>query len=160
MAESFVPDPSSYWFKLEGDSQALVSVGDILTVKMDASGPVTTFEQAEVLDKQACFSDQITTGSLPGLYIKLKPSGWSVDTNGLINLREKETKQGKRTSDCGDTQVTNVSLNDPSSGNAIDIPAGSRIRIRVRNTRGGNNNPGTGGCDNLEFCLIEHTRQA
>ena len=43
---------------------------------MDASGPVTTFEQAEVLDKQACFSDQITTGSLPG-YIKLKPSGWS-----------------------------------------------------------------------------------
>lgn len=145
VAESFVPDSSSYWFKLEGDSQALVSVGDLLTVKMDASGPVTTFQQAEVLDKQSCFSNQITTGSLPGLYIKLKPSGWSVANNGIVNIKDSKTNQGKRTSGCGDTQINNVSLNDPDGGGAgtpkaATIPAGSRVRIRVHNNGGGDNN--------------------
>ena len=31
----------SFWFRLEGDSQNIVSVGDVLTVKRDdANGPV------------------------------------------------------------------------------------------------------------------------
>lgn len=122
-----------------------MSVGDLLTVKMDASGPVTTFQQAEVLDKQSCFSNQITTGSLPGLYIKLKPSGWSVANNGIVNIKDSKTNQGKRTSGCGDTQINNVSLNDPDGGGAgtpkaATIPAGSRVRIRVHNNGGGDNN--------------------
>lgn len=141
--EAFLSDPSSYWFKLEGDSQNLVSVGDVLTVKMDASGPVNSLQKVEVLDKQAVISDQITTGSLAGLYIKLKPSGWSVDTGNLSNINQSETRQGTADSGCTSAAITNISLNEPNSFTPMSIPAGTSIRIRVHNSRGG----GAGKCN-------------
>ena len=142
-AEAFLSDPSSYWFKLEGDSQNLVSVGDVLTVKMDASGPVNSIQTAEVLDKQAVISDQITTGSLPGLYIKLKPSGWSVDIGNLTNINESRTKQGTADSGCIDASILDISLNEPNTFTPMTIPSGTSIRIRVHNSRGG----GAGPCN-------------
>ena len=74
--QPFNSDPESFWFKLEGDSQNLVSAGDTLIVKRDAGGAVPSYSTAEVLDKDALYSGQIDGANPPGTYMRLKASGW------------------------------------------------------------------------------------
>ena len=70
-------DLASFWFRLEGDSQNIAQVGQKLRVKMDAQGATGVKALCEVLDKKALYSDQISSGSQPGLYMRLKPSNWT-----------------------------------------------------------------------------------
>ena len=126
-----IPDLTSFWFRLDGDNQNLVKVGDILTVKTDALGATNSRLTAEVLDKEVMYSRQITNTSLPGTYMRLKPNGWQAfDPNGLTNIDCSKTSTNENR-DCGAT--LKCGIND--SGTAAAIPAGSALYVRVRNDR-------------------------
>lgn len=125
----FNAETGSYWFRLEGDSQNIVSVGDVLTVKRDATGPVTPFVTAEVLDKESIYSKQINGTNPAGIYMRLKASGWSpldstLPAGGNIN--------------CSDTAVTEnvpfVIAKCVFPANT-EVPLGSSIGISFEVTR-------------------------
>ena len=121
-------DPSQVWFRLEGQNQNILQVGDELTVKQDTQGPVLTEQKSVVLAIQAFSGGGITSISLPGLYMLLKPSGWSIETpENAYYFYGTRTSPG-----C----LTNYSLND-SSGVPYTIPAGSTIRIKLWIRRNG-----------------------
>jgi hypothetical protein len=127
-----VADLSSFWFRLDGDSQNLVGVGDLLTVKTDAVGATNARLTCEVLDKEAMYSRQITNTSLPGTYIRLKPNGWqAIDPTGTANIDCKKTGTNDDKNSCGPT--LKCGIND--GGTAAAIPAGSSLFVRVRNSR-------------------------
>ena len=142
-------DVSSWWFRLEGDSQNLVKVGDQLTVKSDAVGATGGRVVTEVLDKEAMYTDQIAAVSLPGLYMRLKPSGWQPeDPNAPDNIDDSDSGTNTNTgcgSACAVTTVCNA--NDSNTGLAAAIPAGSSIFVRVNNRRGG----GGGSCNDVRI---------
>lgn len=80
------------WFKLDGNNQNLVKVGDELIVKVDTAGPVLTEEKTTVLAVTAFPSKGITAKSLKGLYMLLKPSGWTIDSTQQNYFRGTKIK--------------------------------------------------------------------
>lgn len=153
-SEPFSVDNSSYWFRLEGQSQNIVQVGDVLTVKVDTNGPVGTFVTAEVLDKEALYSGQIQGTNPPGLYIRLKPSGWAADVSGDNNINSTQTLPGPGPgSSPQPSTFAVISTTNPAT--AMAIPAGSTIRIKVHGFRGGLSSEG-GGLFNCNTCSVEY----
>ena len=137
-------DPSLVWFKLEGNNQNLVKVGDELIVKVDTAGAVLTEEKCTILAIEAFPSKGITSKSLKGLYMCLKPSGWTIESTQQNYFRGTKKKDANDTGNCADGCINNYDLNDDGSpGVPYTIPAGSTIRIRIDNWRGG----GDGNCD-------------
>ena len=129
-------DNSSFWFRLEGDSQNLVKVGDVLTVKMDANGPVNATTRVEVLDKEPMYSKQITDVSQPGLYIRLKPSGWAAINPAVPpNISCSKSSDNGSSSNCA-AQRMNCGVNDPALSTAAAIPAGSVVKLSFAAWRG------------------------
>ena len=140
-------DPSQVWFKLDGQNQNILKVGDELLVKQDTQGPVLTGAKSVVLAIQAYSGGGIisqagggSATSLPGLYMLLKPSGWSIEQieNATIfygNRSRANTSNGN----IGPSCIDNYPLQDPSTGQPYDIPVGSTIRIQLHNWRGGTN---------------------
>ena len=147
--QDYIADLSSWWFRLEGDAQNLVKVGDQLTVKMDAIGSTGERIVTEVLDKEALYSQQIASGSQAGLYMRLKPTGWQPkDPNAPENILCSTTKTNSDSNTgCGDAcdVITSCGVND--AGTAAPISAGSSIYVKVRNRRGG----GGGSCNDCEI---------
>ena len=137
-------DPSLVWFKLEGNNQNLVKVGDELIVKVDTAGAVLTEEKTTVLAITAFPSKGITDKSLKGLYMCLKPSGWTIESTQQNYFRGTKNKDATSTSFTGGC-INDYNLNEdaPNNNTPYTIPAGSTIRIRIRNWRGG----GGGSCD-------------
>ena len=115
-------DPSQVWFRLEGQNQNILQVGDELTVKQDTQGAVLTEQKSVVLAIQAFSGGGITSISLPGLYMLLKPSGWSIETpdNAYYFYGTMADER------C----VSFYPLND-SEGVPYTIPAASTIRIKL-----------------------------
>ena len=78
----FYEDPtetSIYWFALEGEDKALVKEGTKLVVKRDDGGPLSKKIIATVLDVESKIRGEfITDISLPGLYMSMKTTGFSV----------------------------------------------------------------------------------
>ena len=133
----FKPDLESFWFRLEGDSQNIVSVGDVITVKVDADGPVLTHQTAEVLDKEAVYSGQINDTNPPGIYMRLKASGWNaLGANATPNIDSDVTVVNSTIETC---EAVEQGLLAPASSPAITgpIPAGSTVRVKSTNTRFG-----------------------
>ena len=134
-------DPQIYYFKLEGLSTSFVQAGDVLIVKSDTQGPVNTEIKATVLEVKAFASSGIpgNSGSLPGLYMLIKPGGFSTAAipNANISYGNK-TDEGDT---CSNTRV-NYSLSLPGSApyTDYDLPAGSSVRIRIYNWRGSSGN--------------------
>ena len=155
--EPFSIDLASYWFRLEGQSQNLVSVGDILTVKRDLTGPVGAFVTAEVLDKESLYSGQIQGTNPAGVYIRLKPSGWVADLDPTLdeNINETDTANGPYAwtdgSADGDIFTGSTTAISVEGG----IAAGSTIRVIAHAFRGGAEGEGGGlfGCNavNIDF---------
>jgi len=163
----FAPEPGTYWFRLEGQSQNLVKVGDVLTVKMDAGGAVNSFVTAEVLDKEALYSGQINAANPAGVYIRLQPDGWTPSNEAAennINCWQVLAMQNA-------LETGGLPWNTMDEFNAAHYPAcavpdpadatlpavineGSFIRIYVDNTRGGEDAPG-GGITGCNECAIE-----
>lgn len=138
--EPFIADSESYWFRLEGDSQNIVSVGDVLTVKRDANGAVGAFLTAEVLDKEAIYSQQINSTNPAGIYMRLKASGWATEGNNAqtnISSNDTVTNTNGQVENCDDINDLVPATSPPISG---EVPAGSTVRVRVHNSRTGTNN--------------------
>ena len=123
-------DPSQVWFRLEGQNQNILQVGDELTVKQDSQGAVLTEQKSVVLAIQAFSGGGITSISLPGLYMLLKPSGWSIETPDNAYYFYGTA------SAAGGSACLGYSLND-SEGVPYTIPAGSTIRIKLWIRRNG-----------------------
>tara|TARA_R110002020_G_scaffold325199_2_gene540837 strand:- start:215 stop:3235 length:3021 start_codon:yes stop_codon:yes gene_type:complete len=142
----FYPDADSFWFRLEGDSQNIVSVGDVLTVKVDANGPVFSHQTAEVLDKEAIYSGQINGTNPAGIYMRLKAGGWNaLANNATPNINSDVTVDNNDVDSCN-----NLFLIPPASSPPIvgGIPAGSTVRVKSTNTRAG---VGDGQCDDTSI---------
>jgi len=135
-------DPSLIWFKLDGSNQNIVKEGDEITVKIDSVGPVLTEEKSIVLAIQGFSSKAITNVSLKGLYMLLKPDGWTTE-----QPEDATYFRGKKTRKSTSSSYNSVCYNDYNLNDDNDvpytIPAGSTIRIKVNNWRG----HCTGSCD-------------
>jgi hypothetical protein len=90
---------NTVYFKLEGQNQTKVKTGDILRIKTDNSGALRNYQTAEALNveaqaqnfldpsanvvTEAANGDKINPSikQLPGLYMEMKPTTFSVDTS-------------------------------------------------------------------------------
>ena len=131
-------DPSQVWFKLDGQNQNVLKVGDELIVKQDSQGPVLGLAKTVVLAIQAYSGKGITDKSLSGLYMLLKPSGWTTESIDQAEIFYGSQSSINNFNNLNNSFISNYSLNF-SNGQPYDIPAGSTIRIRLETTRGGKN---------------------
>ena len=104
--------------------QNILKVGDELLVKQDSQGPVLTGAKSVVLAIQAYSGGGIisqagggSATSLPGLYMLLKPSGWSIEQidNATIfygNRSRANNSNGNISGSC----IDNYPLQDRSTG--------------------------------------------
>ena len=142
---------SHFWFKLQGQNTNILQIGDELTVKSDTQGPVVYDYKTIILDIQAFSSKGVTNVSLAGLYMLLKPSGWSMEdiaTNYFYGLKEN------RNTDTASFSIFQSVNSQSSNGNALaapsleynvndasgvpyTIPAGSSVLIRIKVWRTG-----------------------
>ena len=78
----FNPGDNTVFLNLEGSNQNKAKVGDTLIVKRDSTGPLTNLVKCDILDISAQPLDFISGGEEEpsGLYMKVKPTGFSVDT--------------------------------------------------------------------------------
>lgn len=78
----FNPGDNTVFLNLEGDNQNKAKVGDKLIVKRDSTGPLSNLVKCEILDISAQPLDFIEGGQEEpsGLYMKIKPVGFSIDT--------------------------------------------------------------------------------
>ena len=90
-ANIFYSDGNFVWVKLEGTNIGKVKEGDLLIVKSDLNGPVSTLIETRVLAIESKEEDFIPDNETPlsediielaGLYMKLKPSGFDISLDG------------------------------------------------------------------------------
>ena len=143
--ESMENDPSLIWFKLEGNNQNLLKVGDELIVKADTAGSINEEQKTTVLSITSFSTHGITSTSLKGLYMLLKPSGWTTEKEEQDYFFPQISKENKSESNQNGACINEYSLNDPITNLPYDIPAGSTIRIYISNWRGG----GGGKCNSV-----------
>jgi len=82
------PGDGSVYLNLEGNNQNKAKVGDTLIVKRDSNGPVLELIKCDILDIVAQPNNFIQGGSEEpaGLYMKIKPIGFSIDTSTQVIL--------------------------------------------------------------------------
>ena len=159
-------DPTLYWFRLVGQDQNLLTVGDRLIVKSEnISGVPFVFpiiQTLTVLEIEAKGRGLIdgTVGSLgnslPGLYFSAKPDGWSPRANSLIVDYPTVTATMSRRS-CGtnpspdDQQTVFPLYYTPSGGSPtnIVIQPGSVIQFTMSIKRGKYGGAWTGDPDDV-----------
>lgn len=126
----------SSYFLLEGENIRKVESGDRYIVKADTNGPLTNCQYATVLEKDAKSSGFIVPvggGTVPaGVYMKMKPTGFSVDTpdNSYLNFGRQRVCAGK--GGYYNRMDYSLSIADPNNpGQYLDfsVPAGSRIIV-------------------------------
>lgn len=150
-ATIFYIDGLFRWIKLENDNLNKVKVGDNLIVKSDTYGFVTTLTKVKVLEiankeKEFIEGNVDLEGNeikeISGTYMKIKiPSGISMNyaPNSFKEFYGNERSKG----DSFNMYIglfNGFSEKDPTSGLNIDIPIkqGSRIDIKLNNSRKGN----------------------
>tara|TARA_R110000868_G_scaffold9795_6_gene48247 strand:+ start:3591 stop:8408 length:4818 start_codon:yes stop_codon:yes gene_type:complete len=148
----FFRDPTSGadFFLLDGQNSTKVQLGDELIVKTDTQGPRGTCTWTTVLEKEAQQRDFLGTDNPPldsqgntipipaGTYMKLRANNFSTEIGHLPVVAYGEVSS--KGSGCRLVNY-NVDAEDPAAlGTFIDydIPAGSRINIKVVNYRQGN----------------------
>lgn len=125
------------FFRLEGENQTKVQVGDTLTVKRDVNGTVNSHITATVLGIDAQSSDFLENGStqLAGLYMEMSPSGWesgSLEEGDVIDFGERSAYNS--TGDCSKNPKIQYPVVSQGSNAGIDdvpydVPTGSIIQI-------------------------------
>ena len=149
---------NSVYFKLEGQNQTKVKVGDILRVKADSQGARTQLAECEVLEVEAkpqnflTPSANVETGGqapyiaeLAGLYMQIKPTSFTVDTSDSSSFFDSQNQLARTTRSsrypgviipCFETSATGTNTN-------LEIPAASLVTFDIKFTRQGT---GTGSC--------------
>lgn len=149
---------NSVYFRLEGQNQSKVKVGDILRVKADSQGARTQLAECEVLEVEAKPQNFLTPSAnleigsqepyiaeLAGLYMQIKPTSFTVDTSDSSSFFDSQNQlaRTKRSSvqpgviiPCFQTSATGTTTN-------LEIPAASLVTFDIKFTRKGT---GTGSC--------------
>jgi len=156
-------DPTLYWFRLVGQDQSILSVGDRLIVKSEIiSGVASVFPEVvtlTVLEIEAKGRGEIDGtvsnpgDSLPGLYFSAKPDGWNPnDQTFVINpgTRSAVMKQVFCGTNPRDDQQIAYPLFFGSPSSNVVIQPGSVIQIDMKITRGAYGGIWTGDPDNVK----------
>lgn len=158
------PLTNNAYFLLEGENARKIETGDRLIVKADTDGPTNTCTYATVLEKESKASDFIQIPSeldpnvdIPvpsGVYMKINPNNFSVvvDELALIAPGTIEVEENNP----GDYPVLQYPMNryDSVSSSWVDydVPAGSRIRMKIEFERLGAGQ-GNGDCGRRIYTL-------
>ena len=147
----FFEDPltNNAYFLLEGENARKVEAGDRLIVKSDSNGPTASCVYATVLEKSSQTSNFIEIPSeldpdvfipIPaGVYMKINPNSFSIVQDELAVIAPgKVTVTSPRG---GNYPILFYPMNRYDSATSAwvdyDVPAGSRIIMYIRQSRGG-----------------------
>ncbi len=128
----FYEDGLFRWARLEGENKNKVAEGDTLIVKSDLGGPLdilTTTKVIEVVDQPADFISSNPTSEEAGLYMKLKPIGFSMNATDLT-FRNYVGSQHQRYP----TDVFTAPVFGTTDGGFTPFPlnTGSKVRIFIK----------------------------
>ena len=146
-ASTFYEDGNFVWVKLEGSDKDKVTTGDILYVRADSFGALSSEITTTVLDVQTKESDFIegnqfdaTTGEIvssggvdiiedAGVYMKIKPSGYSIsyDSNTFLEYTDRQDLDKNR-------PTRTIQFRD-TNGNPEKISKGAKITIDAQADR-------------------------
>lgn len=162
-SQFFFRDPTSGadFFLLEGQNSQKIELGDELIVKTDTGGPRDTCTYTTVLEKDVKerefldpapvteLGDEIPVPS--GTYMKLRANNFSTDVGDLPIVA-----YGEKNSVGNNCQHINypVDTEDPNSpGSYIDytLPAGTKVRMKLRSLRKGNESSFLGNVPKKEW---------
>lgn len=143
----FYEDGAYRWVKLEGSNKQKVKENDVLIVKSDRNGPLTSLVKIKVLDVKDQVKDFLednkdTTGTLieepSGLYMKIKPVGVNInyETNEFITNRDDSVAKNDRPF----SYVDLFSEEDPDAPGtyiAYSLTPGDRVTLKFDSYRSG-----------------------
>tara|TARA_R100000654_G_scaffold38990_1_gene64761 strand:+ start:10671 stop:16595 length:5925 start_codon:yes stop_codon:yes gene_type:complete len=130
------PTDGTSYFKLDGDNQNKMKVGDVLTVKADSTGALDSLSKVTVLDIQAFANNEIpgNTSSLKGLYMSLNPGNeMSVEKAGTDVVNMDVASQAK-TIHLFQQGIMRIRLYDQGFSD-IPINAGDRVSLKIVHKR-------------------------
>jgi len=135
-----VNDGGAWWVRLEGDNQTKAKVGDTLIVKSDSNGSRPNLVKTKILDLEALSydSDFISSEHPAGLYMKLRATGYSINSDPESEVIDQRTNS--KSGGQGGAALWMSELEDPAVPGVyqpIAIPAGSKVTISVRSFRFG-----------------------
>ena len=148
---------NSIYFKLEGQNQNKVKTGDILRIKADSSGALAQLAVAEVLGVEAKEQNFLTPSAnvrssdnsveayiaeLPGLYMQMKPTSFSVDTSDDTTFFDSGRRVTCRKSSNGFPGIQIPLFKTSADGQTktnLAIPVGSIVNFNIELTRIGEN---------------------
>ena len=171
----------SYWIRLVGQDQALVEAGTELIVKRDSNGTLNQSVKAVVLDKVSqptnflqILQDLDIVTQVPGLYIRVKALGFSIDTTVSSFSPAVDWPGGEVVSDVvngsglpNSTQQATTynnfaTVNYPCyTGNATDgysrvpILSGSIVTIKIKFNRSDAGGLSCGNENGASLCRVE-----
>ena len=143
------PDTNNAYFLLEGENARKVEQGDRLIVKADSTGPTKTCVYATILEKSAQSSGFIEIPSdldptvlIPvpaGVYAKINPNSFNIVQDELAIIAPgKITVTSPRGSTYPKLYYPMNRFDTATSAWVdFDVPAGSRIVMSIKQTRGG-----------------------
>lgn len=155
---------NSVYFKLEGQNQNKVQAGDILRIKADSSGVRGSLSVAEVLEVEAKASNFITpsadiksgdvepfTAEMAGLYMKMKPTSFSVDTSDDSSFFDSGAQAARSMRSYAFPGIFIPCFEESADGTTktnLAIPQGSLVTFILEFNRFGT---GTGGCGSIKY---------
>jgi len=136
----FFEDPNSNnaFLLLEGENIKKVEDGDRLIVKRDSAGPMQSCVYATVLEKtteDAAFITPAPTNPVPGgTYMKMNASDFSAvnDADDVVSIKVNPETAGQ-----GDRYPVLAYPFFVTSGTNYTVPAGTRVVMRIEQTREG-----------------------
>jgi len=149
----YYPDPSNaaIWFYLEGDNRSKVKENDLIIVKTDSNGPLTSLVKAKVLGLKYKLYGDLGSGTSPeGSYMKIKPSSFYALYDQATFIQRigdfLYTAPNNIFSQVPRVSICNLYTETSTVGvyKAIPIKAGSRVRIRLFCERAGSGHTGGG----------------
>ena len=165
----FFQDPitNNAYFLLEGENARKIEVGDRLIVKADSNGATTSCVYATVLEKQSQASNFIEIKSeldptvlipIPaGVYMKINPNSFNIVQDELAIIAPgKKTETAPRGAGYAPILYYPMNRYDTATSAWVDysVPAGSRIVMTIKQTRGGVGNSCEERRSSLEKTLI------
>ena len=134
----FYPQPldGSVWFKLDGENQLKIEVGDHLRVKRDTNGALQSCVETVVLDKESQPEGFITGGDteIEGVYMRLKPNNFAAapqpdaivgGTTVFVSTKQKDDRKFNY------YPYLQYPLFQGADNINWDIPQGATVEIRV-----------------------------
>ena len=135
-------DQSISWVRIQGESTAIVSKNDVLTVKVQSTGaPVNRFTTTTVLDIQAksrggsSGETNLPDKAPSGLYMKIRPQGFAATTSvdGIVNEGFQSVKQ--ETSGYATLSYPCFTTDSTGATNTYDLSQGSAVTMTFRSWR-------------------------